>query len=119
MEKKKMTKKEVISEMLKVEEIVANDNFKAYLENELALLNKKAENKKPTKAQAENENYKVMVLEALANEEKGLTVTEIQAKSETLKGFSNQKVSALVRILIEEGKVAKATEGKKALFKLA
>ena len=105
--------------MLANETIVANENFKAYLENELALLNKKAENKKPTKAQAENEAYKATVLEVLANEEKGLTVTEIMAKSETLKAFSNQKVTALVRSLKEEGKVEKVAEGKKALFKLA
>lgn len=116
---KKMTKKDVISAMLADESIVANETYKGYLENELALLNKKAEKKKPTKTQAENETYKAIVLEVLEGSEKGMTVTEIMAQSEVLKAFTNQKVTALVRALKDEGKVEKVAEGKKALFKLA
>ena len=51
MANKKMTKREVINAMLAVESISANADFKGYLENELALLDKKASNKKATKTQ--------------------------------------------------------------------
>ena len=116
---KKITKREVISAMLKEEGIVSNPVYKEYLEHELELLNKKADNKKPTKVQEENENYKAIVLDILAESDKGMTVTEIMGKSEVLGSFSNQKVSALVRSLKEDGKVTKIPDGKKSLFKLA
>ena len=115
---KKITKRQVITAMLKEEAIVANADYKAYLENELALLDKKSANKKPTKAQEENEGFKTLILEVLTAE--GATVSEIQAKNETLAGMSNQKVSALLRALKEEGKVVRDDSDKKrTLFKLA
>ena len=117
MAEKKITKREVITAMLKEEVVLANEVYKAYLENELALLNKKAENKKPTKEQAENVERKAEILNVLTD--KGATVTDIMGKSEVLKALSNQRVSALLRQLIDEGKVVKETEGKKSLFRLA
>ena len=116
---KKVTKKEVITAMLKEEGIVANPKYKAYLENELALLVKKAENKKPTKAQEENETLKAEVVAVLGGSEKGMTVTEIMNASEVLGDLSNQKVTALVRSLVTEGKVVKTVDKKKSIFSLA
>ena len=114
---KKMTKREVINAMLAVEEISANDDFKAYLENELAILDKKAANKKATKTQEENVDIKNEILNVLTSE--GATVTEIQGKSERLGSLSNQRVSALLRQLIAEDKVVKTTDKKKSYFALA
>lgn len=111
---KKMTKREVINAMLAVENISANEDFKAYLENELALLDKKASNKKATKTQVENEGFKDEILNVLAVD--GATVTEIQSKSEVLGGLSNQRVSALLRQLVADGKAVKTVDGKKSLF---
>lgn len=114
---KKITKREVINAMLAVEAISANEDFKAYLENELALLNRKAGNKKATKTQVENEGFKEEILSVLATE--GATVTEIQTKSEVLGGLSNQRVSALLRQLVNDGKAVKTVNGKKSLFSIA
>lgn len=111
---KKMTKREVINAMLAVESISANEDFKAYLENELALLDKKASNKKATKTQVENEGFKDEIMSVLAVD--GATVTEIQSKSEVLGGLSNQRVSALLRQLVADGKAVKTVNGKKSLF---
>ena len=116
---KKVTKKEVITAMLKVESIVANADFKAYLENELALLEKRATNKKPTKVQEENEVLKTEVVGILGGSEKGMTVTEVMNASEVLGGLSNQKVTALMRALVTEGKVVKTVDGKKSIFSIA
>lgn len=114
---KKITKREVINAMLAVDVISANEDFKAYLENELALLDRKAGNKKATKTQVENEGFKEEILNVLATE--GATVTEIQAKSEVLGGLSNQRVSALLRQLVNDGKAVKTVNGKKSLFSIA
>jgi len=113
----KVTKREVINAMLKEEAIVSNDTYKAYLTHELELLDKKSANKKATKTQEENVSIKGIILDVLTEE--GTTVTEIQAKSESLSALSNQRVSALLRQMIEEGTVVKTTDKKKSYFALA
>ena len=114
----KITKREVIGMMMNEEVVKANTTYVAYLENELALLDKKARNKKATKTQEENVGIKATILEVLATIGSG-TVTNIQNSNEKLSALSNQKVSALVRQLVESGKVVKTVEKKKSIFSLA
>lgn len=114
----KITKREVIGMMMKEEVVKANPIYVAYLENELALLDKKAQNKKATKTQEQNVGIKATILEVLATIGRG-TVTDIQNGNEELSALSNQKVSALVRQLVESGDVVKTTDKKKSIFSLA
>ena len=114
----KITKREVIGMMMNEEVVKANPTYVAYLENELALLNKKAQNKKATKTQEQNVSIKATILEVLAIIGSG-TVTDIQDGNEELSALSNQKVSALVRQLVESGEVVKTTDKKKSIFSLA
>ena len=114
----KITKREVIGMMMNEEVVKANPTYVAYLENELALLDKKASNKKATKTQEENVGIKATILEVLATIGSG-TVTDIQNGNAELSALSNQKVSALVRQLVESGKVVKTVEKKKSIFSLA
>ena len=114
----KITKKEIIGMMMNEEVVKANPTYVAYLENELALLNKKAQNKKATKTQGQNVSIKATILEVLAIIGSG-TVTDIQNGNEELSALSNQKVSALVRQLVESGEVVKTTDKKKSIFSLA
>ena len=114
----KITKREVIGMMMNEEVVKANPTYVAYLENELALLNKKASNKKATKTQEENVGIKATILEVLATIGSG-TVTNIQNSNEKLSALSNQKVSALVRQWVESGKVVKTVDKKKSIFSLA
>ena len=114
----KITKREVIGMMMNEEVVKANPTYVAYLENELALLDKKAQNKKATKTQEQNVGIKATILEVLAIIGSG-TVTDIQNGNEELSALSNQKVSALVRQLVESGEVVKTTDKKKSIFSLA
>ena len=114
----KITKREVIGMMMNEEVVKANPTYMAYLENELVLLDKKARNKKATKTQEENVGIKATILEVLATIGSG-TVTDIQNGNAELSALSNQKVSALVRQLVENGKVVKTVEKKKSIFSLA
>lgn len=114
----KITKREVIGMMMNEEVVKANPTYVAYLENELVLLDKKAQNKKATKTQEQNVGIKATILEVLATIGSG-TVTDIQNGNEKLSALSNQKVSALVRQLVENGEVVKATDKKKSIFSLA
>ena len=114
----KITKREVIGMMMNEEVVKANPTYVAYLENELALLDKKAQNKKATKTQEQNVGIKATILEVLATIGSG-TVTDIQNGNEELSALSNQKVSALVRQLVESGEVVRTTDKKKSIFSLA
>ena len=114
----KITKREVIGMMMNEEVVKANPTYVAYLENELALLDKKAQNKKATKTQEQNIGIKATILKVLATIGSG-TVTDIQNGNEELSALSNQKVSALVRQLVESGEVVKTTDKKKSIFSLA
>ena len=114
----KITKREVINMMMNEEVVKANPTYVAYLENELALLDKKAQNKKATKTQEQNVGIKATILKVLATIGSG-TVTDIQNGNEELSTLSNQKVSALVRQLVESGDVVKTTDKKKSIFSLA
>lgn len=82
----------------------------------IASFEKKAQNKKATKTQEENVGYKAEILRVLAEAENGMTVSEVLKASDVLGEFSNQKVSALMRQLIEDGKVEKTMDKKKSIF---
>lgn len=70
--------------------------------------------RKPTKAQKANEELREVVFEALGAEP--LTVTQIMAQDERLSALSNQKVSALVNALVDEGRAVKTVEKRKSYF---
>lgn len=119
MAEKKITKREVINKMLADENIKANPEFVAFLEHELELLDKKAEKRnKSDEELAENARLQTLVINGLASIEKG-TVTEIQKTNSELAVLSNQKVTSILKALKEEGKVIRATEGRKTVFSLA
>lgn len=112
----KVTKVEMFTMIKEVEGVKENEAMVAFIDHELELLAKKASNKKPTKTQEENEGIKTEILNVLTNE--GATVTEIQSKSIVLGDLSNQRVSALLRQLIADGKVVKTVDKKKSYFSL-
>ena len=123
MAEKKITKKMVVEMMLADEKIVANEVFKAYLKNELELLKKKSENKKATKNQEANVAIKADMLEVMAHM-KPSTATEIMnavksVDTEKYATLTNQRVSALLRQLIEDNKVVKTIDKKVSKFVLA
>lgn len=115
----KVTKREVITMMLNEEVIKSNETYVAYLTHELELLDKKAASRKsgkPTKTQEMNEGLKEIVLNVCDAE--GATITELQNKDEQLKAYSNQKLTAIVKMLEADGLVARFKEGRKTLVKL-
>lgn len=109
-----MTKRETITAMLNDEHITSNADFKAYLENELALVIKKNTYKssKPTKAQVENETLKDKILEVLVEP---MTASQIGEKV----GISVNKASALLTQLKEDNSVIREVVKRKAYFSKA
>ena len=110
-----MTKKEMfakIAVMCAQDEEVVN-----FCNHEIELLGKKRGSSKPTKLQLANEGIKEAVLEVLGNIGEPMTVTEIVKEMGGV--YTPQKISALLRQLIEAEKVVKTVEKKVSRFALA
>lgn len=112
----KITKKEMFT-MIKAQ-VKDNAEMVAFIDHEIELLDKKASNKKATKTQEANVGIKSTILAVLEGG-KSMTVTEMQGSSAELGELSNQKVSALVRQLVEAGEVVKTIDKKVSRFSLA
>ena len=113
----KITKKEVVTMMLADERIISNADYKAYLENELKLLTKKADSKKPSKVQVANEGLKATLVEVLVAQAKPVTVSELIKADTRLADFSNQKISALCSSLKKSNLVDKVEDKRKSYYK--
>ena len=113
-----MTKREVLTMVLENAEFATSEDFVAYAKNELALLDKKAKSRTKSATQVENDGIKEEILGTLSVD-LGATVTELQKMNEDLAKFSNQRISALLRQLILEGKADKYKDGKYTKFVLA
>ena len=122
MAEKKITKREIVTMMLADEYIGSNEVFVKYLKNELELLVKKAENKKATKNQLENESLMVVVADVMVGMEPS-TTTEIlnvvkATDTDKYATLTNQRVSALLKKLVENGTVEKSIDKRVSRFAL-
>lgn len=115
MENKKMTKREYFGVLREI--VIDRPELVAFIDHELGLLEKKANSSKMTSTQKENENIKGVIVETLVNLGRYATITEIQDGNEMLALLSNQKISALLKQLVDTEIVEKQVEKKKAYFK--
>ena len=115
MENKKLTKREKFAMVM--EYVTDNEMLTEFLQNEINLLTKKASSSKKTKDQVENEGIKDVILNALIEIGEGITITDLQKANEELGKLSNQKISALMTQLKNEGKVERIQDKKKSYFK--
>ena len=121
MENKKMTKKEIVNLMIDYfmgnKEVEDNQVFIDYLVRERELLEKKSSNSGQTKTQKENEVIKEKIVSTLKELNKYATITEIQNANAELSEYSNQKISALLKQLVDNKEIEKMVDKKKAYFK--
>ena len=114
---KKTTKKEYFAQVIAVLKAQENtEELVAFCEREVELLNKKAENKKAKGASAENLALADAVYGVLVETGRGMTVSEVQKADESLAGLSTPKITALMHILINAGKVVRTQDKKRTEF---
>lgn len=113
----KKTKRDFYNEILLVKAIAENEELTNFVKHEIELLEKKKSNKKMTKAQEENEMIKTQIFTIM--EEKGgkMTIKDLQAYP-SMKDFTNQKLSALVKQMIDENLVIRTEEKRVAYFQV-
>jgi hypothetical protein len=117
---KKMTKMDKFARLLAMP-AVANDKISAdFIKHEMELLAKKnSADRTNDKEQKVKNDIKETVLDLLADVGEPMTISEMQKASAELGKLANQRVSALVRQLMKEGKVEREEIKRKAYFKLA
>ena len=115
----KMTKREKFEMLSKLSEVQSNEVLRDFIAHEMELLEKKnSAPKKPTSAQIANEAIKTAIVDGMeAN--RYYSVTEIIKEIPECADLTNQRVSALLRQLKEDGKVVRTEEKRKAYFSLA
>ena len=80
-----------------------------------SIAKKNSAERKPTATQKANEGYKTAILKFMEVGKK-YTITDLMKEVVELADLSNQRVSALVRQLKEEGLVERTEEKRKAYF---
>lgn len=118
---KKITKREVINSMLANEVVKANSEWVAYLENEIALMDKKNEKRAEKNAEKASTKSDIMdkVYEGMIAIGKPATLTEMVKAIECIADYSTQKLNPIVQTLVKEGRVVHKKEGRKSLYLVA
>lgn len=116
---KKVTKKEMFGRLIELAQENERTDLVEFCEREIDLLNKKASASGQSKTQAENEKIKVVIAEELTRIARAVTISELLKESEELGQYSNQKLSALLKQMVESGTVTKIVDKKKSLFTIA
>jgi DNA-binding transcriptional regulator GbsR (MarR family) len=112
----KMTKIEMFKALKEIAEVKANAELTEKIDNEIALLEKRKDRKSGSLTKTQKENLAIIgtIKDFLATVGTPLTVTEIVKQG----GFdlTNQKVSALLKKLVDNGEVVKTVEKKVSYF---
>lgn len=114
---KKMTKKQMFTNLLAKYGFTQDE--KDFINHEIELLDKKNVNKsgekKLTAKQKENETYKVEILGIISEE--AHTVSEILKLGNFPDEMTNQRISAIIKQMIEADLVVRTEKDRKAYFK--
>lgn len=115
---KKLTKADKFGMLLNIAEVKENELLTEFINHELELLAKKnSTEKKPTAQQTANKEIKDAILGNMA-EGVGYQITDLIKTVPECADLTNQRVSALVRQLVNEGSVERYEEKRKAYFRL-
>ena len=116
---KKITKKEMFTNLYNLVEASKAENkldLLNFIDHEIELLEKKSSKVTMTATQKENIGVMETIKEVLADKPNS-TVSEL-IKDERLSAYTNQKISALLKKLIDGGEVEKSTDKKVSRFAL-
>lgn len=117
---KRITKKEYFAMLAALVEKAQPANMAdltAFIAHEVELLEKKSAKSGQTKTQKENEGVMETIMAVLSDMGKPVTITDMM-KDERVSAYSNQKLSALLKKLVDGGKVVKTIDKKKSYFSI-
>lgn len=120
----KLTKKDLfkmVAEVINDSNVTNKEELSKFIYREIELIENKSANRKPTQNQLENEKLMETICEVLMKQDTPVTITELQSKDTRLSTtlHSNQKISALMKKLVDMGKVSRIEDKRKSYFKIA
>ena len=113
-----MTKREMFAEIRNA--VIDNAEMVAFIDHEIELLNRKSTSpKKPTKTQMENDAFKAVIVDYLADVDAPKTIKELQAEIAELDGLTNQRITHMLTDLVKVGKLTKEYVKKTPYYSIA
>ena len=126
MTEKKVTKRDNFMEiraLIVKAEMLEDDKKEQYLtfiDHELKLLDKKASSKSSSKNTEEQKELMTKIVNALREIGEPVTISDLQKQNKEMSEYSNQKLSAMLKKLVDNEKtVIKTIDKKKSFFSLA
>ena len=115
---RKMTKKDCFNALLAIKEVASNENLVLFINHEIELLDKKnSADKKPTAQQVANKSTQEAILNGM-EEGKMYTITDLIKEIPECADLTNQRVSALVRQMLDVS-IRRVEDKRKAYFSKA
>jgi HSP90 family molecular chaperone len=117
----KPTKMDNFYRILSLPDVQNDATLKAFVEHEIDLLAKKSSSeRKPTAQQMENRSIADAIEEFLSDHPTQLyTITELIKEVPACAELTNQRVTAIMRPMVESNRVEKIADKKKSLFRIA
>ena len=114
----KLTKAQKFAMLRAIPAVAENAMLVEFIDHEVELLSKKnSAEKKPTAQQAANAGIATAIIEGM-EPNRLYTVTEVIKSIPACADLTNQRVSALLRQLVEAGKVKRTEDKRKAYFQV-
>lgn len=120
----KLTKKDyfkMVASVIENSNVENKAELQGFISHELELLEKKSANRGTTETAKTKENNAIIevIYNALIKLDRPVTITELQIEVAELTDYTNQKISALMKKLVDSNKVVKVVDKKKSYFKIA
>ena len=112
----KKTKREFFGEIKEI--VKGNAELVEFIDHELELLDKKT-NAKSTKVNTEQVELMDKIVNALNEIGRSVTISELQKENAEMAEYSNQKLSAMLKKLVDNKQVTKMIDKKKSYFMVA
>ena len=112
----KKTKREFFGEIKEI--VKGNAELVAFIDHELELLDKKT-SAKSTKVNTEQVELMGKIVNALNEIGRSVTISELQKENAEMAEYSNQKLSAMLKKLVDNKQVTKMVDKKKSYFMVA
>ena len=118
---RKPTKMDNFYRILSLPDVQNDATLKAFVEHEIDLLAKKSSSEhKPTAQQMENRSIADAIEDFLSDHPTQLyTITELIKEVPACAELTNQRVTAIMRPMVESNRVEKIADKKKSLFRIA
>lgn len=114
----KLTKAQKFAMLRAIPAVAENAMLVEFIDHEVELLTKKnSADKKPTAQQVANAGIATAIIEGM-EPNRLYTITEVIKSIPACADLTNQRVSALLRQLVEAGKVKRTEDKRKAYFSL-